>query len=116
MKKSIYFFLCCFALILLLGCAPKPAEPHIVNTIEAPFATYYELSDGTWQAEGEVYQYRLEISGRMPNAAADSTFVYLSNLEEISFDRAWKAAGLSSLSTDYFAPGEATLVDWQTGN
>lgn len=112
MKKLICLFLC-LALLLLLGCAPKSVEPQIVNTIEAPFATYYELSDGTWQAEGEVYQYRLEISGRMPNAAVDSTFVYLSNLEHISFDRAWKAAGFSSLLTDYFAPGEAILVDWK---
>ena len=115
MKKTMFFALC-FVLFLFAGCAPKPAEPQIVNTIDAPFATYYELSDGTWQADGEVYLYRLEITGRMPNAAVDSTFVYLSNLEDISFDRAWKAAGLSSLSTDYFAPGEAILVDWQTGN
>lgn len=37
-----------------------------------------------------------EISGRMPNAAKNSTFVYLSNLPEISFEQAWKASGLSS--------------------
>ncbi len=115
MKRLFCFFVCC-ALFLLMGCSPKAAEPHIVDTIEAPFATYYELSDGTWQAEGEVYQYRLEITGRMPNAAVDSTFVYLSNIENISFDRAWKAAGFSSLLSDYFAPGEAILVDWQTGD
>ena len=112
MKKSVLFLLCA-VLFLFTGCAQKTEAPRIVNTVEAPFATYYELSDGTWQAEGEVYRYRLEISGRMHNAAVDSTFVYLSNLENISFDRAWKAAGFSSLLSDYFAPGEAILVDWK---
>jgi hypothetical protein len=47
----------------------------------------------------------------MPNAAVDSTFVYLSNIEEISFNQAYKAAGVSSDSNDYFAPEEAVLVD-----
>ncbi|MBE6932417.1 MAG: immunogenic protein [Ruminococcaceae bacterium] len=115
MKKAMIWLLC-FTMLLIVGCSPKPAEPYIVSTIESPFATYYEMSDGTWQAEGITYQYRLEITGRMHNAAVDSTFVYLSNLENISFDRAWKAAGLSSRLSDYFAPEEAILVDWQTGN
>ena len=48
----------------------------------------------------------------MPNAAVDSTFVYLSNLESISFEQAWKAAGLSSNTADYFAVEDAILVDW----
>ena len=112
MKKAMIWLLC-FTMLLFVGCSPKPAEPQIVDTIESPLATYYEMSDGTWQAEGETYQYRFEITGRMPNAAVDSTFVYLSNLKYISFDQAWKAAGFSSLLEDYFAPGEAILVDWK---
>ena len=74
---------------------------------------YEELSDGTYLCEGQVYKYRLEITGRMNNAAKDSTFVYLSNIEEISFDRAWKAAGLSSSLDDYFSKEEAVLVEWR---
>ena len=89
---------------------------EIVRLISTGYKTYYELQDGTWFADGHHYQHRLEIPGRMPNAVADSTFVYLSNLETISFERAWKAAGLSSLSTDYFSPEEALLVDWRTGD
>ena len=112
MKRLICLFVC-FTLFLLMGCFPKTAGPQIVDTIETPFATYYEMSDGTWQADGITYQYRLEITGRMPNAAVDSTFVYLINLEDISFQRAWKAAGFSSLSTDYFSAEEAVLVEWK---
>ena len=73
--------------------------------------TYYEMNDGTWMCDDIVYQYRLEITGRMPNAAVDSTFVYLSNLKEISFEQAYKAAGVSSSSEDYFSPEEAVLVE-----
>ena len=51
----------------------------------------------------------------MHNAAMNSTFVYLSNIENISFDQAWKAAGFSSNTEDYFSPDAAVLVDWVHG-
>jgi len=35
----------------------------------------------------------------------------LSNMENISFDQAWKAAGLSSSTKDYFSLDEAVLVE-----
>lgn len=84
---------------------------HAVDTIEGNFLTYYEMSDGTWQADGYTYKYRLEISGRGYNAIADSTFVYLSNIKNITFEQAWKASGFSSSLKDYFEPEEAVLVE-----
>ncbi|MCR5484148.1 MAG: hypothetical protein K6F09_01020 [Clostridiales bacterium] len=81
------------------------------KVVDGNMKTYYEMNDGTWMCNDVVYKYRLEISGRMPNAAVDSTFVYLSNIEEIPFDRAYKAAGVSSDANDYFSPGEAVLVE-----
>ena len=102
------------------------ADGEIVNTYEVTDADlsekyfeedklvtmvrYYEMSDGTWKTDDHAYKYRLEITGRMPNAAKDSTFVYLSNVEEISFERAYMAAGLSSNMDDYFALEDAVLV------
>lgn len=74
--------------------------------------SYSELPDGTFECEGHNYKYRLEISGRMSKAAKRSTFIYLSNIEEISFERATMAAGLSSNMDDYFSPEEAVLVGW----
>ncbi len=73
--------------------------------------TYYEMTDGTWQTEDNSYKYKLEITGRMPNAAVDTTFVFLSNLESITFEQAWKAAGYSSNTNDYFAVEDAVLVE-----
>ena len=69
------------------------------------------MSDGTWTCEGHAYKYRPEISGRVPTAIRDQTFVYLSNIEEISFRKAHMAAGLSSNTEDYFSPNEAVLVE-----
>ena len=69
------------------------------------------MADGTWMCEGRAYHCRLEIKGRMPNAAADSSFVYLSNIGEISFEQAYMAAGLSSDLDDYFSPDDAVLVE-----
>ena len=73
--------------------------------------TYYEMTDGAWMCDGHMYKYRLEIIGRMPYAAVDSSFVYLCNLEDITFDQAYKAAGISSNSDDYFSPEKAVLVE-----
>ncbi|MEE1086478.1 MAG: hypothetical protein U0L05_04840 [Schaedlerella sp.] len=74
---------------------------------------HYEMSDGTWKTDEYTYQYRLVISGRMNNAAKDSSFVFLSNIEDITFDQAWKASGLSSNMDDYFDVEEAKFVGWE---
>lgn len=91
--------------------AVVPGEDSIKDTVAGNIKTYLEMTDGTWMCDGYAYRYRLEIKGRMPNAAADSTFVYLSNIGEISFEQAYMAAGLSSDLEDYFFPGEAVLVE-----
>lgn len=79
--------------------------------VDGNMKTYYEMNDGTWMCDDIIYKYRLEIKGRMPNAAEDTTFVYLSNIEKISFEKAYKAAGVSSNSEEYFSPEEAVLVE-----
>ena len=108
MKKIVCVLSGILLAVTLSGCAKKAA---VKNTIEGNMKTYYEMTDGTWMCDDRVYQYRLEIKGRMPNAAADSSFVFLSNLAEIPFDRAYKAAGVSSDSEDYFPPEKAVLAE-----
>lgn len=77
------------------------------------FKDYTQNLDGTWECEGNTYKYKLEITGRMNNATCDTTFVYLSNIEEITFEQAWKGSGLSSDMNDYFDVKDAVLVMWQ---
>lgn len=86
-----------------------------LKTIHGNFRTYYQNTDGTYQYHGYFYKYRLAITGRMPNAKADTTYVYLSNIEDISFERSMWASGLSSSLEAYFPPEEAVLVEIYTG-
>lgn len=113
-----------FILLSLFGCSKN--EPSVVKTYEVTdsgltdeywdnnklvtMVKYYEMSDGTWKTDNYKYQYRLEITGRMNNAVKDSTYVFLSNKKDITFEQAWKASGLSSNLNDYFKAEEANFV------
>lgn len=108
MKRIVLMLLCVLLAIAFSGCAKKAA---VKDTIEGNMKTYYEMTDGTWMCDDHSYKYRLEINGRMPNAAVDSSFVFLSNIEEITFDQAYKAAGISSNSEGYYPPEKAVLVE-----
>ena len=104
-----------FAMLFVAGIvfvklnAPVENDRNITTIRE-----YSKNSDGTWECEGNTYRYRLEISGRMHNAAIDSTYVYLSNNADITFEQAWKAAGFSSNLGNYFDFQEAVLVEMST--
>lgn len=112
MKKLMALVLTVVCVLGLVGCGNQ--TPERTQTIESDLKTYYEMSDGTWECDGHTYKYRLEINGTMPNAKVSSTFVYLSNMENIPFEQAYKAAGVSSNLDDYFAVEDAVLVDWIT--
>ena len=114
MKKILILLLCLLLTASITGCGTQSIKP--IDTIEGNMKTYSEMSDSTWQCDGHIYKYRLEISGRLSNAVKDSTYIYLSNIEDITFEQAWKASGLSSNMDDYFDIDEAVLVelpDWQ---
>ena len=121
MKKIIRITLITLMLLSLFGCSQK--EPSVVKIYEVTdseltfendelvtMVKYYEMSDGTWKTDDYTYQYRLEVTGRMNNADKDSTFVFLSNIKDITFEQAWKASGLSSNMDDYFKEEDAKLV------
>ncbi len=109
MKKILILLLCLLLTASITGCDTQSIKP--IDTIEGNMKTYSEMSDGTWQCDGHIYKYRLEISGRLSNAVKDSTYIYLSNIEDITFEQAWKASGLSSNMDDYFDIDEAVLVE-----
>ena len=122
MKKivlSIIIAVC--TMFSLCGCSQE--EISVVKTYEKTdgeqdtqndesviLVKHYEMSDGTWKTDEYTYQYRLEITGRMGNAAKDTTFIFLSNIEDITFEQAWKAAGFSSNRDDYFVVEVAKFV------
>lgn len=110
MKKWAFLLVIAGLLVLLAGCA---GDVHVTETVQGNMKTYDKMSDDTWKCDGQTYQYCLEITGRMHSAAKDSTFTYLSNLPDITFDQAWRAAGLSSDRNDYFDPKDAVLVNME---
>ena len=121
-RRLISLVLALLCVLGLVGCSQK--EPFVVNTYYTVSDTevahenddfiilvkHYEMSDGTWKTDNCTYKYRLEITGRMPNAVKDSTFVFLSNIEDISFQKAMMASGLSSNMEDYFDEETAKFV------
>ena len=72
--------------------------------------SHCQMDDGLWVAENNAYLYRLEITGRMHDAAKNTTYIVLSNTKDITFDQVWKASGYSSNSADYFDPQDAIIV------
>lgn len=81
-----------------------------VHNFTELYLEYHELIDGTFQCGDHNYKYRLTVTGRTENAVNDTTYTILSNIEDISFDQAWKASGLSSNTEDYFDEKDAIIV------
>lgn len=124
MVRKIAAILLTVMLLSLVGCSQKEVsvvktydvtdseltEECVENNELVTIVKYYEMSDGTWKTDDYTYQYRVEVTGRMNNAAKDSIFVFLSNTKDITFDQAWKASGLSSNTDDYFKEEETKFV------
>ena len=75
--------------------------------------SHYQTDNGMWVVGDNTYAYRLEITGRMPNAEKNTTYIVLSNSENITFDQAMRASGLSSNTNDYFRSELAVLVGYR---
>ena len=108
MKKVLILLLSLLLLVFATACSKEAA---VKNTVEGSKKTYYEMTDGTYRCEDRTYKKMLELSGRIPNAEVDTTYVYLTNIEDMTFEQAWKASGLSSDTKDYFKVEDAVLVD-----
>ncbi len=70
MKRILVVLLCILLATPFSGCARKAVAK---NTIDGNMKTYYEMTDGTWMCDDHMYQYRLEITGRMQNAAVNAS-------------------------------------------
>ncbi|MCX4380094.1 MAG: hypothetical protein OSJ61_28740 [Lachnospiraceae bacterium] len=85
MKRTLIMIV--LLLVLLIGCG----KTDITKTYEKSendgiIATYYEMNNGTWKCDDRTYQFRLELTGRMPNAESDSYYVVLTDNENLTFE------------------------------
>lgn len=96
------------SLVLLAGCSASNVVKTYESGQDSVMVTYQELKDGTWKCEDTVYQYRLELTGTLPNAQADSHYVVLSQREDVTFQEVSQAMTSSVVSLD---PGDYILVE-----
>lgn len=130
MKKFVIGIIAIIFILGVVGCSsnknaeiintfePTPSnlvEEYVENSKEVTTITYYELSNGTWKTDQHEYKYRLVVTGRLSSAVKDITYTILSNTEDITFEQAWKASGLSSNSDDYFKTEDAVFVATKMG-
>lgn len=110
MNKRLFAILA-VCLMLFIGCG----ENEIIKTYDQSddngvMKTYYEMKDGTWKCDDIIYQYRLELKGRMPNAEKDSCFVVLTDDKSLSFETVSKSL-YSSLLKDVDAMKGSVIVE-----
>ena len=96
------------SLVLLAGCSASNVVKNYESDQDSVMVTYQELKDGTWKREDTVYQYRLELTGTLPNAQADSHYVVLSQREDVTFDEVSQGMISSILPT---GPGDYRIVE-----
>ena len=88
------------SLVLLAGCSASNVVKTYESDQDSVMVTYQELKDGTWKCEDTVYQYRLELTGTLPNAQADSHYVVLSQREDVTFQEVSQALVSSMASLE----------------
>ena len=119
--KRLFLLVVLLVLLTFVGCMRNKNTDLIVKEVYAVseslesddytvLVEYYEMSDGTWKTDKYSYKYRLVITGKNETAVKDTTYVFLSNLEEISFEQANRSV-LSSSSSDFFNEEDAILVE-----
>lgn len=125
MRKSKILLAMSVLIFGLCGCASINQEAikkevSVVETFEVDkdtdmgnkriLSTYYKMSDGSWKTNEQIYQYKLDISGKLNNSEKTMIYTILSNKDDVTFEEAWKASGLSSNTGDYFKPEDAVIV------
>ena len=92
--------------VLLAGCGRNDiAKVYEKSESDGIVATYYEMNDGTWQCGDNTYLFRLELTGRMPNAKSDSSYVVLTDNENLAFEDVTKSLYSSSLDDSKIMDG-----------
>lgn len=75
----------------------------------------YSAQNGTWVTEdGREYRYQYTLTGRMNNAAMDTTFVVLSNQEKVTFEQCVQDI-FSSNMEEHFKPEETIIAVMYAG-
>ena len=99
----------------------QTSEEQVQETINSGafvnLMNYYQFYDGTWAVEfldaswdHFKYQYKLELTGTDATDGKETTYIVLSNREDITFAEAWKATGTDDPSAGGFDLADAIIV------
>lgn len=110
MNRNVLAFVVLLS-VFFIGCG----KANVVNVYEEStengiVATYYEMSNGTWKCNDKIYKYRLELTGRTPNAVRDSQYAVLTNNDSLAFDEVSKSL-YSSLIEDSEVMKDSVIVE-----
>ncbi len=110
MHRTVLAFLILMS-VMMTGCG----KSGVVNTYEESekdgiMVTYYEMEDGTWKCREEFYDYRLELTGRMPNAERDGYYAVLTDNPDLTYDEVAKSL-YSSLLIDSMVMDGSVIVE-----
>ena len=112
MKKGWTFFAAFLLVLSLAGCGlpdgVKQEHKVIVDTEKT--LTYYEMTDGTWQYDGETYQYCLHLPGYLPNTDLGIEYVVLTDDADLDFETVSKST-YSSRMEDIQRMNRSAVVD-----
>lgn len=97
MKKILIILGTCA--VILAGCNKNEiTKTYNESEKNGVFMTYYEMNDGTWKCNDISYQFRLELRGKMPNAADESYYVILTDNDNLTFEDVSKSLYSSSIA------------------
>lgn len=93
-KLSIVIISMLMCAVLVTGCSLSTADTNsdsVVTEYKSSsdndvVTTYRQLEDGTYECRDKVYHHRIELEGTWPNAKKATTYVVLSDREDVTFD------------------------------
>lgn len=113
--KKLLIFLGLFSM-LLVGCENNgtnwtngTVKAYNQSEKDGVVMTYYEMNDGTWKCNGILYKFRLELSGKMPNAADESHYVVLTDNADLTFEDVSRSQYSSSIEDSKLMEGSVIV-------
>lgn len=99
-----------FCSMLLIGCGKNEVvKTYNQSEKDGVVKTYYEMKDGTWKCDDITYQFRLELNGKMPNAADESHYVVLTDNDDLTFEDVSKSQYSSSIEDGRIMEGSVIV-------
>ena len=115
MKKILLVSVIIIILVSMNGCKKEETTPSDITvggeTISnGNMVSYSQNDDGTYSTTDFTYKYCFVLTGRLPNAATDSSYTILTNDKKVTFDEVSKSL-YSSNSKDWLNESETIIVD-----